>query len=347
MHHGIAFSSFLFAAATLVAQPPQPNVTYTDGNVAMQGSRNAFPWGSNGIRYQQIVDAAVIGNGGIIQDLFVTGDPNNGPLEIHYTDIEILMGHTAQANPPVADWDTNLPPANATTVYRGPLRVYLDASQWNPVGLPRSYAFNPTAAEPNLAIEVIIRGIEGRTLPSNFYFAQVSGTAGGGRAFRYDWVSNPQPPLTGTSSASRLGILFSDGNFKFVGSGCAGSGGTPTMSTNAGTWPQVGTAFMINLSGAAPVTPAALAIGTSFTNFGGVPLPFDLTPLGWTGCTAYVNHVVVLGTATDAAGNATLPIGIPMGSNGVRIYTQWINVDPAANPAGLTTSNFGTIISGT
>ncbi len=327
-----------FLAAPLAAQTSQ-NILWSNGSSPTGGGRNAFPWGSAGIRYQYVLDMGSTVTC-LVQDIMVAGDSGAADLMIEHTDIEISMGHTAVTNATTSTaWDTNLPLANKTLVYRGPLTIFHQNGTWRGIGLPNPYRFIRRGTEANLCIEIITRAIQGRATPSNFYFPESASTSPGEiRAFRFDWVNNTtQPALTG-SAASRIGILCNDGNFVVTGSGCSGvqmSGGSTTTP-----WPKLGQPFQIAISGARPASPAVLFLGLRHAP------AIDLTALGAAGCTWYVNPVLTFGSAANGTGDATLALPMPAGLLGARAWFQWLNVNPSANTLGYTFSPMGTLILG-
>ncbi len=330
--------SVRFLAATVLlagSLAAQQNVLYVGNPVAGTGGGNAFPWGSNGIRYQTIVPSMQLPPVLVINDIFVAGAPSGTDLDIDYTDIEILIGRTAQVAP-VADWNTNNP--NPVRVYRGPLRVYFERAAWRGLGLPNAHVFVPTPAEPNMCLEIIVWGTTTGT--GNFYFPETD--TGVNRAFRFQWTTNQtQTPLT-SGGGSKFGLLLQDGNFVEVGGGCPGSNGTPRIG--ASTYPIGGQTMDLTLSGARPASPAFLSIGASFTSFGTIPLPLDLGVLGAPSCFVWNDSIVTLQTSTNATGNASITLPIPVGTAFTRLYATWFNVDIPANSFGLTTSSGGKLL---
>jgi hypothetical protein len=306
------------------------NVVWHPNN-SPTGGGNAFPWGSLGIRYQTIVSAAAMGNKpSLIQDVFVAGYPNSTDLEIVYEDIEIRMGMTAQATP-TTDWNTNNP--NPRVVYRGPLRVRFVVGQWRGIGLPNTFLYLPTATAPNLCFEVIVWKTS--TGVGNFYFP--ANDASTQRAFLYQWTTTQGAPNVG-GGANKMGLLLYNGNFVVVGTGCTSSTNT-TLEAGASTWPQPNQPVDITLTGAKPVSVAALMLGTSFTQYGALALPFDLGPLGAAGCKVW-NDILVVGAAVvDPTGKAKLTLPIPSAPGTGRLYMHWFNHDPTANKFGWTTSS--------
>lgn len=84
------------------------------------------------------------------------------------------------------------------------------------------------------------------------------------------------------------------GSFQTMGVGCQGTGGVPSLSAATGEVPYIGYPLHVNLSNlgvSSTVIPFGVA-GFSATHWGTVPLPADLGPLGFPGCTAYIDPVV-------------------------------------------------------
>ena len=73
---------------------------------------------------------------------------------------------------------------------------------------------------------------------------------------------------------------------------------------------------------------------------GTLPLPLDLSGFGLTGCTLFIDpaaNAFLIG----AGGIATWNLVIPANNAflGITFFNQGFSLDPAANAAGLTTSN--------
>ena len=90
--------------------------------------------------------------------------------------------------------------------------------------------------------------------------------------------------------------------------------------------------------------PAALTVGTATDFWLGIPLPFDLAPLGWAGCNLYHNWQFTLWTVTTGSGLtdgvATMPVNIPNMPTlvGISLPMQWavLNLNPFGFDLGLT-----------
>ncbi|RKZ12031.1 hypothetical protein DRQ53_15335, partial [bacterium] len=113
--------------------------------------------------------------------------------------------------------------------------------------------------------------------------------------------SNVSQSYEGFNGSLTLNFLeVGNGSFTTFGTGCSkgqiGTNGVPVR----------GSTFDIKLLGDVPNKPCALLFGTSKDKHGNIKLPFDLSPIGATGCFLNVNYVFPWGTTTDAAGNAQL-----------------------------------------
>jgi hypothetical protein len=126
------------------------------------------------------------------------------------------------------------------------------------------------------------------------------------------------------------------------GAGCSGTGGVLTLSPAPGSRPVLGASFQLDVTnlgiGAIPI----LWFGISKTSWFGIPLPFDLSPLGATSCWLLTSSDVQFGLV-NTGGGATFSIPIPNqpAFTGAVFQNQVIAIDPGANPASIITSNGG------
>ena len=138
-----------------------------------------------------------------------------------------------------------------------------------------------------------------------------------------------------------LGPLAS---YTTTGTGCAGTGGTPTLQAANGSLPVAGSQFNVQVSGMPWNTPAFMFMGTSNTSYGGAPLPFDLAPIGAPGCILRAPGTFLFGVP-NVLGTGLWNYSIPY-LPGQVFYNQAIIFDPAANSLGLTVSNVGEAVIG-
>jgi hypothetical protein len=88
------------------------------------------------------------------------------------------------------------------------------------------------------------------------------------------------------------------------------------------------------------------AVGTNDRTFSGLPLPFDLSRFGATGCALYTDWAWAKGAAVSAppggwTGYAGCELELPADPSllGASLFGQWLFLDPTANPLGFTASN--------
>lgn len=347
-------ASVLFALVLGASLPAQSqNIAWLNDAVPLLGGGNCFPFGQEGLRYQVIVPAHLLPPGaGFIQDLFFVGTQRD--IELVYGDLEFRMGLTPQAAP-AADWKLNNP--NPKVVFRGPLRVAFKMDRWYPVGLPAPYLYLPVPGQ-NLCVEVIVWKVldKGGASGIQFYYNRTGTSASPGgpipRAVLVDWVQNgghqnPAAPSVYTDRGLKMGLLWNDGNIVILGAGCKGSSGKE-LALAGRAWPKRGVPFYLDLAGGAPSSAAILALGLSETAWAGIPLPFDLAPLGAPGCRLWHDFTVMAAALTDPSGAASqaLPIPFDPALFGARLRASWLNLDSAANTLGLTTSAFARLIIG-
>jgi hypothetical protein len=322
---------FCVALLSLGSVTAQQNVIWNDGSSPTAGSSNAFPFGSVGIRYQSIVPYSLFNKpANTIREILVAGSNTN--IEAVYEDIEIRMGLTTLTTPTM-NWATNNP--KPTTVYRGKLRIRFTgspASVWGGIGLPNPYLYLPLQKE-NLCVEVIVHKASRHA--SNFCFPRASSAVN--RAFRFNWVTQNQPPLVGTLGC-RMGFVTESGSITTAGAGCKSSANTNLTISASNTWPEPFKPLTFGLAGALKTSPAFFVLGTKLTCF-------DLAIAGAPGCFLWNDLLITVGTVTDNAGAAKLFTVAPAAS-GTGI-AHWIVLDKNANNAGLTTSDYLTIQLGT
>jgi len=168
-------------------------------------------------------------------------------------------------------------------------------------------------------------------------WVNVNTVDGDGQATAADlWAFHGADGLEQTPTPVRMYVNATD--VLPLGSACVGSfENFPVLGARQ--QPAAGNgSFAVELVGAAPSSTFVLLIGT--------PLPpFDLTPIGVTGCTLYVNSVasVIVGTSAGVAkfaeGTATVPLPLPNNVAGT-LRVQGAFVDPpSGRPLPLTLTN--------
>jgi hypothetical protein len=137
-----------------------------------------------------------------------------------------------------------------------------------------------------------------------------------------------------------------------IGNGCRANNGTSTASQSV---TGLGLGLTATYSGnsyiAAGGLPALLTIGTSSTTFQGIPLPFDMAPVGAPGCSLYNNWIAVFATATTPGVTGTATVNVPIPNDptlaGTTHFSQFLFVSAGANPLGVfTTDGAGNLLGG-
>lgn len=131
-------------------------------------------------------------------------------------------------------------------------------------------------------------------------------------------------------------------NYTTFGTGCSGSLGTPALDAAPGSRPALGATFDVDV-GNLPLGAALMATGLSNTaTSAGLPLPLDLSFLGMTGCTQYVDALSF--TFLTGSTTATWSWSIPNDANlfGAVFFNQAFSLDPTANSFGFVASNAAT-----
>jgi hypothetical protein len=93
-----------------------------------------------------------------------------------------------------------------------------------------------------------------------------------------------------------------------------------------------------------PFTPGVigfLMIGNSASDFGGIPLPFDMTPIGAPGCQIVNNMLLSFAVAWTTSTFVRVDLTFPDDKSlvGITYFSQYLFFEPAANPLGIYTTN--------
>ncbi len=125
------------------------------------------------------------------------------------------------------------------------------------------------------------------------------------------------------------------------GFGCPGSNGVRAQAGASG-MAALGTSLSLDLYGAIPGAPAALAFGPSRDLFAATPLPIELPVLGFAApdCYLFVDATTLVGAGTNAFGCASITIQLPpsLALRTATGYGQWVVLDGGV-PGGLAMSS--------
>jgi len=117
------------------------------------------------------------------------------------------------------------------------------------------------------------------------------------------------------------------GTFSSYGTGCLGSNGV-LRETASGT-PETGSTVTFDLANGPRDSVAVLVLGASDTVWNGIPLPFDMTPLGFPGCSLFTGFMLSLADDTNGTGAAMVSVPLPVEPALVdnHFYSQYVGVD--------------------
>lgn len=157
--------------------------------------------------------------------------------------------------------------------------------------------------------------------------------------------SDLRPFATFTGGAV-FGFGKSAGMTVFHGAACSGAKSF-SPSLRGASLPTLGATFTLALGGHPPQGPGALLLGLDDTKlFGAIPLPLDMVPFGMPGCSLTQDVVLTFAYATNANGEASLPLPLPNDTNlvGLPLHWQAYVIVVAANAGNAVVSNGLTMI---
>lgn len=135
------------------------------------------------------------------------------------------------------------------------------------------------------------------------------------------------------------------GSIGTFGSGCGPQAGVPSHTVVG--IPELGQALQFRLANGAPNQIAILAFGLSRTNSNGTALPFNLAPLGASGCWVRVDPAVTLLGTANSSGACTIPYTFHAAVlRGWHIYSQYFVFSSSYNALGMALSNGADVLLG-
>ena len=123
------------------------------------------------------------------------------------------------------------------------------------------------------------------------------------------------------------------------GAGCSGGGISPVLTAQSA--PMPGANLTLAVTGLSPAVLTTVgAVGFTDQDWNGVPLPIDLTPAGFTGCTLHIDPALTV-IANPAANTASWSVQLPNNSGiiGQALFAQAFPLLIGANPAGVLATN--------
>ena len=314
---------------------------------ATPASSNNLPFGGGIGHYQQWYSAAELQSGvtgpkRLVQVEFLS----NGGTQVATTlELELAVGHGFGSGPTGIFANSFAEPAQIV-LPRRTVNLVTGAAGAPVVTLPFATQFTWDGVSP-LVLDLRIFGNGRANQPFNYDFRAAVGT-GLGKTTRLYTLGNAA--ATSATSVQQGWGLFTrftlrDGVNLPFGSGCPGEGGFVPVAT-ALSLAQPNSQWTHQLTQAPPQRLAAWVLGSSRTNWNGLPLPLDLGIYAQAaGCSLLVDPVhTVFTTAiggSAGAGIATVTVPLPpvTAMVGLSVYTQWLVADPLALNGVLAASN--------
>lgn len=303
---------------------------YVPSNTPSTGTCNAFPFATTDMRYQALLTQSDLGGAPV----WITGFG----LAPCSTGVRSMLQITMRIAPLAATtlsttFDNNLAAGATTVLSASNFKWSMVANTWSDLDLQVPFFYSGTGS---VVVELLVVGSSG-----------ASGSMHRDATNQRVYLANYTGQATGTDgglTAFKMRVITGDASAWTFGAGCAGSNTlVPTLSFSGDS--KLSSTLTVQQTAALPLAVTALVIGSTTA---GPNFPVDLTPLNAPGCLLYTDPLVVLGTLSDASGASAIPLGIPSSPSyvGVKVYTQWLNLDAQANGLGLTTSNYGRVLIG-
>ncbi|MFK7742076.1 MAG: hypothetical protein AB8H80_17300 [Planctomycetota bacterium] len=163
-------------------------------------------------------------------------------------------------------------------------------------------------------------------------------------------IAGPQPIYISPSSILDFGVaLATSASIVPFGEGCGAAQGATISAPGLQPLPELGNAtFAVGLENAPPSALALLVAGNSRSVWANGILPFDLAPLGATGCNLLTSPDATALTTTDAAGSAQVTLAIPNNPAllNAEFAAQWFVPDATIGTLGLAASEGASFVIG-
>jgi hypothetical protein len=297
------------------------------------GSDNVIPFGWYPVKYQQVFHGTELPTAFTMAGLSLRQDERASVAHSFTVDMEIQVGYTTKTPATMsttfaANFDAGTP---VVVVPRAQI-VFPDQPSTGPtdpsdffltIPFNNTFDWGPSPGM-NFLVQVTVFGNSNGGNPWGYAFDATSGTA----------------RLYGSPANASSGVL--DSNYGLVmGLRELSHTAVPVLySTNE---PQIGDTCRIRLAQARAASPALSCLGFSNTAWNGIPLPFDLAPLGAPGCRVLISVTDARPVTTNAQGAASFTYSIPNDIYLLRLafYNQFVVADPGANSLGLALTNGG------
>jgi hypothetical protein len=311
-----ASAVLLVLAAAPAAQIPT-HISPAAAAAGLGGSNNNAPFSIIPTHYQQVHDRTAFSNPtpalfNLLRFRMATGFVNRPGFMI---DVELHIANSPNDSGSASQtFANNISPGTEVNVFTRK-QVNLPTvpdNSWSiaPFPFDQPFAF---IASTHLSWRAVVWGNSNNNTSFTYPLDAWSGSAG---------TSANNGPATGCRSAN-------------------GSANATHVATIGA--PGANSAFSASSFVPAGGLPAVLAIGASATAWGGIPLPFDMTPIGAPSCFLRNDILLTFGGITQANSTGSVSISVPVPSDpslaGATFRSQYLFIELAANPLGVFTSN--------
>lgn len=337
------WSSSLLAAALLVV-PALAQQTFDLPTLRFNPQNNSFPFGGAPMRYQQWFAASEWQQQAqkpirVIGMRFYAGPGGQGPTG-RVVDIEVRIAH-ALPTTFSGTFDNNFVSDETLVFPRGPLTLQAPGSSALPVQINFQSEF-VWDGQSGVVIDIRMFDNGNGGVPYT-YDLEYSGFTQH-RSARLYTSGDPlarQATQVHPGTGLRTQFVFHEALGFPYGQGCAGDGMfVPEHGVQGGHPIPGNAAYTMTLENAPSQRTALFFIGFSATQWGGNPLPFELTLLGARGCFILAEPAAGVTTTTVGGGAGTglaqFPLPMPPTTSwvGNDFFTQWLVLDPNS-PNGL------------
>ena len=334
--------SFLTLGPGCSGSGPSPNLGLIVPPSARLGWGNdatRVPFADAAVRFQQVLDHAWIGTGNqfALARLGLRRDGGEANTPNAQVDVEIKLGYSSRtAAAMVASFSGNADLGPLTQVRNGIIDLPgLNPRSESPGAFDHVIALDAPfqlATTPNrhLLLDVQVRGNSHGNSAYRSWFDAVT-EVGAGRVYQF----NGTPNVVFEPTSLVLSLLPD-------GPGYA----TPRLDPVGDARP--GRSFSLVLRGGRASGFGVLVHGVSRDAWGGVQLPIDLASIGAPGCRLYTDWAWNRPVDVTGAGTCRIDYAVPAlpALSGTLLHTQFLIVDPLANPFGLAVSSAGRIVVG-
>lgn len=330
------------AAATLALSAPSQGCLYLPDSDPTTGPGSTSPFGETNPADPNTANQALLFKVPAAQmptqpvRIHALGFAAEATRTRQFGTITIRMGHGPN---PTLDplFSANMPGFTQLVMGASDWTWETQADQWSFIGLDTSFQYDPSLGD--LVIQIIVGGghSPAGSGPLGFHSDPTMPSV-----LQRAWRFQAGRGVVGTG-APKVKVCWDAHDLQTYPGGCVGSNGLTPRLNLAGT-SQIGGQLTVGLRDAPTTSPG----GVLLLGFRRRGLPLDLTGFGAPTCAVHPFFDFNI-PAPFANGGIDFVVATPNNPNlvGLRLWPQWIVLDPGVNALGITMSTFGRILYGT